>query len=85
MGINSHLDLHDIAACWCTDEAGADVDIILAQRTDVPWPGVVVDDLLVVRACSADRDRRCELPWDAGDGRSDGCGECSPGGDSESS
>lgn len=83
--MNSHLDLHDIAACWCSDETGADVDIILAQRTDVPWPRVVVDDLLVVRAGSADSDRRCELPWYAGDGRSDWCGECSPGGDSESS
>lgn len=85
MDVGLHLDLHDIAACWCSDEAGADVDIVLAQRTDVPWPGVVVDDLLVVRACSADGDSRCELPGDAGDGRSDGRGECSPRGDSESS
>lgn len=38
VGAGSHLDLHDIAACWCSDKASADVDIILAQRTDVPRP-----------------------------------------------
>lgn len=80
-----HLDLHDIAASWCSDEAGADVDIVLAQRTDVPWAGVVVDDLLVIRARCADRYCWRELPGETGDGRADGCDECSPGGDSESS
>lgn len=83
--IDLHLDLHYIAASWCSDESGANIDVILAQRADVSRPGVVVNDLLVVRARCADRDGGCELPGDAGDSRADRCGKCPPGGDSESS
>jgi hypothetical protein len=53
LGVDTDLELHDIAASWCADEAGANIEVLLVHRADIAGAGVVVKDLLVIVALAA--------------------------------
>lgn len=83
LGVDTDLQLHDIAAGRGADEAGADVDILLVHGADITRPRVVVEDLFVVGPPGVDSDGWEGLAREGGDGRASDGGNA-PGGNGES-
>jgi len=46
--VDLDLKLHDVSACWSTDQPSPDVHVVLVERAHIPRVLVVIDDLCVV-------------------------------------
>ena len=42
----SHLKLHDVAACWSTHKTGANVKVLFVHRANISWVLIVVNNLV---------------------------------------
>ena len=81
--VDTDLQLHDIAAGRGTDEASADIDVLLVHGANVTRSRVVVEDLFVVRPSGVNGDGWEGLTREGSDGRASDGGNA-PGGNGES-
>lgn len=86
LGVDSDLQLHDIAARRSADESRPNIQILLVHGADIARLRVVVQDLLVVGSSGVDgSDRRKLASRRKGGWSGERCAQRTSGGDAESS